>query len=692
MVRAYTYLIDWCRPSSLSPPTPLRIPHMHMHMRRASVRELCPRLHAFEVAHQTLCLPLPGAALYRAADGTVQQELVDSALETLLNELACHGLSNRELCTIPTSTATVTTATATADEVDAAAVGAAFAQVGTGCSDGPVRVIAIAAEEAVLCSVPLGGVATAAVATPAVATPAVATAAVATPAVATPAVATPAVTTPAVATPAVATAAGEAPLPAVRKRPRDDAASADAVTVSADAPTHGTATATAGARAIGTGGTTTTAVAAATANLPDMPERSATAASPDADLHVAFEDVGTRLRETLLREGVAIVTGCLLPEDLSELQDAFGRDLLEIVDVDAARACADARVGAALDRFLREGPARFPHRTVSAGLAPGGAGFMLQRCMSHGRMAWRVRTHPRVHAAFAALYPNEAGPLVSSLDATFFTPRGTPPWHHDRADANPRSAHVDQNAHDLRPGGLGQSETYQGVLYLWAAGDGCTTTAAWPRSHTTIWPKMMEAPVAQAYGRAGVHYCEISSLGGRLEAELMAGWQRHGRRLHVPAGALLLWSSRTVHTGWRGAGPRLAQAVCLEPRSQRSESQRVAKMRLAALGLPSTHWARVGHQHDMVPDDIGFVSDEQSSTAPQGAQALDEVLLPLRRALRPWGLAEAANLTALRALAQVDWIAAPGGTGEVFTGMWDPPEGSEEVLAPNLREEAKCVL
>merc|ERR1719254_252853 len=99
-------------------------------------------------------------------------------------------------------------------------------------------------------------------------------------------------------------------------------------------------------------------------------------------------------------------------------------------------------------------------------------------------------------------------------------------------------------------------------------------------------------------------------MSNRMEAhELAQGWAQSARRVLMPPGAMILWNSRTAHTGWKG-GPRLAQAVCLEPASRRPEHERVAKLRLAALGLPGCHWASAAMQHDMSLGYAGIFSDE----------------------------------------------------------------------------------
>jgi hypothetical protein len=77
-----------------------------------------------------------------------------------------------------------------------------------------------------------------------------------------------------------------------------------------------------------------------------------------------------------------------------------------------------------------------------------------------------------------------------------------------------------------------------------------------------------------------------------VREEMNQGWLRNARRVTVPAGGLLLWSSRLTHQGWSG-GPRLGHLVCWEPKERRTETARVRKVALSLLGLPSTHCGRV---------------------------------------------------------------------------------------------------
>ena len=402
--------------------------------------------------------------------------------------------------------------------------------------------------------------------------------------------------------------------------------------------------------------------------------------SPDHDLEVPFSQLHN-LREMLDREGVAIVTGVLNATELQALEQEFTRDLSGLVDADAAERCADSRVRAAYERFQREGLQSFPYATARA-LQPI-PGFLMHACISAGRFAWSLRTHPRVHAAFGAIFPG-AGPLVSSIDVTFFSPPRTAAT----SDDEPMDAHVDQNLNDVRPPGLGQCNVFQGIVYVWAADEGCSTTCVWPGSHMSVWPRMMADPAFVATGANGDHYSELGAISDAdLRAELLDGWRTHHRRLRIPAGSLLLWNSRTVHTGWKG-GPRLAQTVCLEPARERPEEQRLGKLRLAALGIPGTHWARIAHQHDVLPRAKGWLADAPVCKA-KGADVHSKVRLPLRPAIRPMPLVDEVDEAALRELVTIDWSDESQCSSHC---VWKPPSSCANLLEASVRNEIKRFL
>jgi len=386
---------------------------------------------------------------------------------------------------------------------------------------------------------------------------------------------------------------------------------------------------------------------------------------------IPLPEISARLHATMEEQGFAIVTGVITSDELHELEDDFKRDLIDLVDEDAL-SNAPTEVQQAYKKFLEEGPRSFPLRTVIKHLTEA-AGFVLKRCLAHGRFAWRIRRHPNVHAVYHQLF-HDGGDMVTSLDVTFFTPEGQ-----DSAWKNTFSAHVDQNMHDVRDG-LANNSSFQGALYVWEAGfDGkSSTTVVWPGSHRNIWPDMMTDEAFIGKGEFGMHYSEVQSMSKEEYArELAAGWQLQARRVVAPRGSLLVWNSRTVHTGWRG-GPRLAQAVCLEPASRRPEPERIAKLRLAALGIPGTHWASAGMQHDMCLGYPGVFAAEPAEAEEDGNGDLSQVVLPLRPAIRPAALAVGADMKNLKELVDVDYR---------LIGMWDPTEGSQTLLDASVKKE-----
>mmetsp|Transcript_110572 Transcript_110572/g.323531 ORF Transcript_110572/g.323531 Transcript_110572/m.323531 type:complete len:679 (+) Transcript_110572:118-2154(+) len=390
---------------------------------------------------------------------------------------------------------------------------------------------------------------------------------------------------------------------------------------------------------------------------------------------VPFAKVSEKLRETLDQYGIAIVTDVIPEEELVALEADFAKDLHDLVDEDALREAGPeaANVQEAYGEFQASGPRAFPFKDI--GRLTAAAGFSVKNCISHGRFAWRARGHPNVLEVYRAIYP-DAGKLVSSMDVTFFTPEGQPPTKWNRF-----SAHVDQNMNDVRPG-LADLESYQGVVYVWpSTADGnCSTTVVWPGSHRSVWQEMMKDEMFVRTGEEGFHYSEIKEMQDvDLARKLAEGWSLHARRALVPRGGLFLWNSRTVHTGWRG-GPRLAQTVCFEPADRRPEAERLAKLRLAALGLPSTHWASAGMQHDIILGDAGYAALRREDARRRWDPSKG---LPLRQAIRPAGLTEEADLQALAKLVRVEYR---------LTGMWDPPEDIGDLLDASVKDEIKSLL
>jgi len=315
------------------------------------------------------------------------------------------------------------------------------------------------------------------------------------------------------------------------------------------------------------------------------------------------------------------VDGCFA--ELQSLETSINEDLSELIDTDAVRR-GDSKLKPVVQKCVKQGVARWP----SASLEAIGNRHRLQlKGLPHGRFAWRCRMYPKIRRVYEVLH--ETTDLVSSFDNSFVTTDTE--QQGEEAMENRLWPHVDQNDHDFI---IGHQDVYQGLLYCWPSSEPrSSTTVVWPRSHTPeVYDMYMNDAFLEKRGRKGNHFTAISMVQDTETRErLMQGWLSHARRVTVPIGGLLLWSSRTTHQGWSG-GPRLAQPVCWEPRERRSAKARGRKLALAALGLPSTHSASLGQPHNLVPQ------RRPSVTLPERGSSFGKTVLPLKATIKSQAL------------------------------------------------------
>ena len=107
--------------------------------------------------------------------------------------------------------------------------------------------------------------------------------------------------------------------------------------------------------------------------------------------------------------------------------------------------------------------------------------------------------------------------------------------------------------------------------------------------------------------------------------------------------------------------------------------QRERKMRLAALGLPSTHWASLALPHELLLEDHGTAHRCSAVSAAPAAEHND-VLLPLRQSIRPRALREGVD-------AEMVWE-------RLATAPWMEPLPTElaQLLEDSISDELKAVL
>lgn len=357
-----------------------------------------------------------------------------------------------------------------------------------------------------------------------------------------------------------------------------------------------------------------------------------------APFTVTITEAPDRLQAVIDEYGAAIVTNVLSAEDIKQLEAKLNEDLAELVDVEAITH-ADGSVASAWDA-AKKGVLHWP----AAALADVGArGRFQDRGLPHGRFAWAARLHPNVRRVYEILH--QSTDLVSSCDNAFVANQTEVEETENKA-----WPHVDQNDHDPR---VSDWTVYQGILYLWSSEKPhASTTVVWPKSHQEMYDVYMKDDNMRERAAQGkAHFSLISGLKpGEARDRLIHGWMQHARRLPIPAGALLLFQSRTTHQGWAG-GPRLAQPVCWEPRSRQDAVMRERKLRLAALGLPSTHWASLGLPHELSALKRPLIAEAK------GSEHHNEVHLPLRSNIRSVALTDSADVEELwHSLQDLPWM------------------------------------
>eukprot|EP00455_Lapot_gusevi_P002485 TRINITY_DN1099_c0_g4_i2.p1 TRINITY_DN1099_c0_g4~~TRINITY_DN1099_c0_g4_i2.p1 ORF type:complete len:417 (+),score=117.61 TRINITY_DN1099_c0_g4_i2:94-1344(+) len=314
-----------------------------------------------------------------------------------------------------------------------------------------------------------------------------------------------------------------------------------------------------------------------------------------ARITVPFASIANNLAAVLEEHGVAIVPDILSEAECNHLSGLFGEDLLDVVNKEACAALLEFpnnNLSDAIDKVLTSTPQTIP-QVWPVGSPLGKKGFASNHGFPHGRFAWAARLNSRVRETYATLHQCAPEDLCVGVDLVFFTPPHLP-----ATDVSPSLwPHVDQNIH---AGESGEWPIWQSVLYVWGSeAPGASTTIVQLRSIGETYRKVMADERIGEIGRGGGHYSALSYMRNREVAnQLDQDFRQYARRVPVPAGGLLLWNSRTMHQGHQGGG-RLAVPICWEPRSRRPEHVLRRKARLCVSGLPSTHWASLGNQHEV---------------------------------------------------------------------------------------------
>lgn len=201
--------------------------------------------------------------------------------------------------------------------------------------------------------------------------------------------------------------------------------------------------------------------------------------------------------------------------------------------------------------------------------APKMPGLLGEYGLSQGNAAWNVRCNPEIQQVFADILGIDRGELVCSMDAMgYSSDHERPTWM--------RWLHVDQ-----RPGILGgKLDSYQGIYYAedsFGHSPMQASTIVVPGSHHHWKEHAFVAP----------HHFQCVD---------QDKWWSQAVKLHIPAGCLLVYTSKLIHQGWHGPH-RLCFMVSYGRKKDREEDIRKTKIMMYLGGHRSTHWSQFAHYH-----------------------------------------------------------------------------------------------
>eukprot|EP01063_Lacrimia_lanifica_P018207 TRINITY_DN25145_c0_g1_i1.p1 TRINITY_DN25145_c0_g1~~TRINITY_DN25145_c0_g1_i1.p1 ORF type:complete len:460 (+),score=149.47 TRINITY_DN25145_c0_g1_i1:52-1431(+) len=374
-------------------------------------------------------------------------------------------------------------------------------------------------------------------------------------------------------------------------------------------------------------------------------------------------DGGVGLKGVLAAHGMAIVEDVVCAEENEVMEKLWQSDLVALAaDVKYNRdpQFHHAKVKQQYERLVRDGPQAWPSATLCRDK------FSHKRGLMHGGYAWAARLHPCVREVYSCLLEEPPQDLCVGMDHVFFTSEKKQALRDDR-----NWMHCDFNEHIEG----GEKPCFQSILYTWdATRDTAATTVIWPGSHTDVF-RSLQDDAAESGARS--HFVLHSKVRDKtLRKALADGSNARARRVPVPAGALLVWDSRTSHQGWAG-GERLAMPVCWESKAWRSEGARRRKLWLAATGLPSNHWATLGKVHT---SQTALMDTTSAATPPHEQVGLaDELLFPCYGSIVPYGVDPARMSHWHKAVPRL-WT----GTAERSCAQFNQPEVVEKFLRPEI--------
>lgn len=226
--------------------------------------------------------------------------------------------------------------------------------------------------------------------------------------------------------------------------------------------------------------------------------------------------------------------------------------------------------------------------------------------VAHQYHAWFIRTRPNVQNIFKMLWDCED--LIVSFDGTGYISQETNKkdtiWTHtDQAPATKKLS------------------CYQGLVSLTSNKE--RTFVVYDKSHL-----LHETYFDERNNDSKKNW-------NKIDPAYLDTLKEHKQVLHVPAGALVIWDSRTFHQnqyGEPGSEERIVQYVCYLPREheKNTEAMRKKRQKYYQERRTTSHWPTPIHVNPLQPQTYGDASlkiDYSTLTPPDLSSLKDEIQL-----------------------------------------------------------------
>ena len=229
--------------------------------------------------------------------------------------------------------------------------------------------------------------------------------------------------------------------------------------------------------------------------------------------------------------------------------------------------------------------------------------------VGHQPHAWYIRTRPAVQQIYKDIWGTDE--LVTSFDGSCYMPSGL-----KKADSKQGWTHVDQC-----PNNSDRHMCYQGYVSLTSNKE--RTIRVYEGSHLLY-----------------NEYCRSRGLSGtknwiKIEPDYLESVKSLKKVLHVPAGSLVLWDSRTFHQNQYGKPgnneERRIQYVCFLPKNNRANNEKMREKRLKYFNERRTtsHWPypiQVNGKQPQTYGDDSRVIDYSKLAKPDLGMFMDDIL------------------------------------------------------------------